>query len=55
MVRIRIDFTSLFTISLWLYVVTGAYGGKMNGQIAKPLMQVTQSRYALVALCIGIT
>lgn len=34
----KIDLQALFTISYGLYVVTGAYGGKMNGQIANALM-----------------
>ncbi len=45
----KIDLQALFTISYGLYVVTGAYGGKMNGQIANALMQVTAEPICLVA------
>jgi len=51
----KIDLQALFALSYGLYIVTGTHDGKMNGQIANALMQVTADPICLVAACTRTT
>ncbi len=44
----KVDLQALFTLSYGLYIVTGASEGRLNGQIANALMQVTADPICVV-------
>jgi len=44
----KVDLQALFTLSYGLYIVTGASEGRLNGQIANALMQVTAEPICMV-------
>ena len=46
----KVDLQALFTLSYGLYIVTGTSEGRLNGQIANALMQVTADPICMVVV-----